>query len=412
MFNTRFKSHHDVKDFIVSKTGRNLRTPISYWNKLNKPAIDKDGGIYIHVPFCDKICSFCNMNRTQVDNNLDDYTNYLIKEIKKYKNKKYIESKEISVIFFGGGTPTIFKPYQLEKILSTLRDTFILASNCEFTFETTLHNLNDEKLEIMQKYGVNRLSVGIQTFSDRGRKLLNRTYTQAQVIEKLKDLKSKFKGLVCIDIIYNYLDQTFEEILEDARIAKDISPDSISFYSLMIHEGSKISKDLNSGAKSFDYELKKDKEIHDLFLREMSKGGYKLLEYTKITKGTDSYKYIRNTHKLKDLIPIGIGAGGRVGDLEIYNLNKFITFYSKDSDLTMKMKKLSGIAQNEFVDYESIKNITGNSYNNILDTLKELENLNYIILKEDGYLCTDKGIFFGNNISAKLVNTFYEANNK
>ncbi|MGX6592387.1 coproporphyrinogen-III oxidase family protein [Cetobacterium ceti] len=408
MFNTRFKSHHDVKDVITSKVKRKISLPFKYWSLLNKDPIDIDGGIYVHTPYCDKICSFCNMNRKQLDNDLEDYTNYLVKEINKYKFKNYIQKKRFSVVFFGGGTPTIFKPHQLEKILKALRETFILAENFEFTFETTLHNLTWEKLEVMKKYGVNRLSIGIQTFSDRGRKLLNRTYDQKWVKNRIKELRTKFEGLVCIDIIYNYLDQTEEEVINDAKIASELSPDSISFYSLMIHEGSKISKDLNTGEKTFDYHLERDRKLHDIFLNNIEKEGYNILEHTKVSKGTDSYSYIKNVHQLKDLIPIGVGAGGRVSNIEMFNLNKIVTFYATDSPLSTKLKKLSGATQYEFVSYESIKNIVGDHFDEIFKLLKDLEKEEYIILFDDKYQYTRKGTFWGNNISAILVEKLFE----
>ncbi|MGL4308313.1 MAG: radical SAM protein [Cetobacterium sp.] len=408
MFNVRFKSHHDVKDVITSKVKRKLNLPFSYWNIMKKDPIDLDGGIYVHTPFCDKICSFCNMNRKQLDNDLEDYTNFLIKEINKYKDKPYVQKKKFSVIFFGGGTPTIFKPHQLEKILKNLRDVFPLNDKYEFTFETTLHNLTWEKLEVMKKYGVNRLSIGIQTFSNRGRKLLNRTYDQQWVTNRISEIRQRFNGLICIDIIYNYLDQTHEEVIADAEIASQVSPDSISFYSLMIHDGSKISKDLNSGEKTFDYKTEKDRELHDLFLNTIFSKGYKILEHTKVTKGTDSYQYIKNVHQLKDLIPIGIGAGGRIQNIELFHLNKFVTFYSKDSDLATNMKKLSGLTQYEFVYYEGIKNIVGEHFNSLFETLKELEKDNYIVLKEDHFKYTQKGTFWGNNISSLLVEKYFD----
>lgn len=407
MFKERFKSHHDVKDIISSKTKRKLKLPSSYWKLMNNEPLDKDGGIYLHIPYCDKICSFCNMNRKQLDNDLEDYTAYLVKEINRYKDKKYIKGKEFSVIFFGGGTPTILKPHQLEKILSSLRDVFPMSENFEFTFETTLHNLTWDKLEVMQKYGVNRLSIGIQTFSERGRKLLNRTYTKDYVIDKIKLLQQKFKGLICIDIIYNYLDETLEEVLEDAKIVEELQPDSVSFYSLMIHDGSKISKDLNSGERQFDYKIKRDKELHDAFLDSVRNAGYKILEHTKVTKGTDTYRYIRNVHKLKDLIPIGIGAGGRVQNIELYHLNKYITFYAQDSEIVMKAKKLSGITQYDFVTFESLKEIVGEKFDKIYKKLIELENENYLKFEKDGYRYTTKGIFWGNNISALLVDEYF-----
>ena len=408
MFKVRYKSHHDVKDVILSKNKRKLKLPLSYWKLMEKEPEDLDGGIYVHVPFCDKICSFCNMNRKQLDNDLEDYTKFLVKEINKYREKTYVQKKRFSVIFFGGGTPTILKTHQLEKVLSTLREVFPLNEEYEFTFETTLHNLTWEKLEIMEKYGVNRLSVGIQTFSGRGRKLLNRTYNQEFVKNRLKEIKERFKGLVCLDIIYNYLDQSLEEIREDAKIVSEISPDSVSYYSLMIHDGSEISKDLSSGEKSFDYKTERDKELHDTFLNFLLENGYSILEHTKLTKGTDSYRYIRNVHKLKDLIPIGVGAGGRVQNIELYHLNKLVTFYSLDTEKVMKLKKISGITQYEHVQLEELKNIVKEKYNEIYKVLEELERKDYIHIEENSYRYTKKGVFWGNNISALLVEKYLE----
>lgn len=408
MFKVRYKSHHDVKDVILSKNKRKLKLPLSYWKLMEKEPEDLDGGIYVHVPFCDKICSFCNMNRKQLDNDLEDYTKFLVKEINKYREKTYVQKKRFSVIFFGGGTPTILKTHQLEKVLSTLREVFPLNEEYEFTFETTLHNLTWEKLEVMEKYGVNRLSIGIQTFSDRGRKLLNRTYNQEFVKNRLKEIKERFKGLVCLDIIYNYLDQSLEEVREDAKIVSEISPDSVSYYSLMIHDGSEISKDLSSGEKSFDYKTERDKELHDTFLNFLLENGYSILEHTKLTKGTDSYRYIRNVHKLKDLIPIGVGAGGRVQNIELYHLNKLVTFYSLDTEQVMKLKKISGITQYEHVQLEELKNIVKEKYNEIYKVLKELERKDYIHIEENSYRYTKKGVFWGNNISALLVEKYLE----
>ncbi|MGL6066340.1 MAG: coproporphyrinogen-III oxidase family protein [Cetobacterium sp.] len=404
MFKVRFKSHHDVKNVILSKSKRKLKLPASYWKILDKEPEDLDGGIYVHIPFCDKICSFCNMNRKQLDNDLEDYTKFLIKEINKYRDKVYITKKRFSVIFFGGGTPTILKPDQLEKVLIALREVFTLNEKYEFTFETTLHNLSFEKLDIMKKYGVNRLSIGVQTFSNRGRKLLNRTYEEEVVVQKIKDIKHYFEGLVCIDIIYNYLEQSTDEVLKDAEIVASIKPDSVSYYSLMIHDGSSISKDLNSGERSFHYKTEKDRELHDIFLEKLLNSGYKILEHTKLTRGTDEYKYIKNVHELKDLIPIGVGAGGRVQNIELYHLNKLVTFYSFDSEEVMKMKKLSGLTQYEFVDLKKLENIVGaKKYTSIYKTLKELEAKEYLDLNENTYRYTKKGIFWGNNISALLV---------
>lgn len=409
MFEKRYKSHHDVKDVINKLTKKSIVTPFTFNKLLNEEPENKEAGIYVHTPYCDKICSFCNMNRKQVSNNLDDYVEYLCKEFEKYGSKKYVQVKEITTIFFGGGTPTIYKEHQLEKILSTLTNNFNISSNCEFTFETTLHNLTLKKLAIMEKYGVNRLSIGIQTFSDRGRKLLNRTYEQKEIIKRIKELKKNFKGLICIDIIYNYLDESLEEIENDAKIATELEVDSISFYSLMIHEGSNLSKALNENKLNFNYQIYRDKELHHTFLEKTLNNGYKLLEHTKITNGKDEYRYIKNINSFSDLFAIGVGAGGRVKNIEYFNLNKFITFYAKDSDFKYRVKKLSGILQYPEVKLSNIRELTGDKiYPEILRILQEFQKNKYIEFFEDSFKYTLDGIFWGNSIVAVLVEKMIE----
>lgn len=409
MFEKRYKSHHDVKDVINKLTKKSIVTPFTFNKLLNEEPENKEAGIYVHTPYCDKICSFCNMNRKQVSNNLDDYVEYLCKEFEKYGSKKYVQGKEITTIFFGGGTPTIYNEYQLEKILSTLTNNFNISSNCEFTFETTLHNLTLKKLAIMEKYGVNRLSIGIQTFSDRGRKLLNRTYEQKEIIKRIKELKKNFKGLICIDIIYNYLDESLEEIENDAKIATELEVDSISFYSLMIHEGSNLSKALNENKLNFNYQIYRDKELHHTFLEKTLNNGYKLLEHTKITNGKDEYRYIKNINSFSDLFAIGVGAGGRVKNIEYFNLNKFITFYAKDSDFKYRVKKLSGILQYPEVKLSDIRELTGDKiYPEILRILQEFQKNKYIEFFEDSFKYTLDGIFWGNSIVAVLVEKMIE----
>lgn len=409
MFEIRYKSHHDVKNIITKLIPNKMVTPFYFNRVMKQKPKDSTADIYVHTPYCDTICSFCNMNRKKVDNNLDSYVQYLCKEFEKYKNRKYVQEKTIDTIFFGGGTPTIYSASQLETILSSLKNNFNISKNCEFTFESTLHNLTPEKLCIMEKYGVNRISIGVQTFSDRGRKLLNRTFDQKEVINRLKDIKKSYSGLICIDIIYNYLDETIEEVTKDAEIAIELGIDSISFYSLMIHKGSKISKDLENNKLSFDYHIRRDKELHNKFLEVTLNNGFSLLELTKITNGKDTYGYIQNINSCKDLIAIGVGAGGRVDNIEYYNMNKLISFYSQDSDFSYKAKKLSGLLQYPKVNLTEIRELTGDDiYPSILGILQECEREDFLEFFENSFKYTVDGIFWGNTIAASIITKMIE----
>ena len=410
MFDIRYKSHHDVKNIIEKKMKRKIVTPFTFNKVLKESPLSKEGGIYVHTPYCDKICSFCNMNRKQVDNDLNDYTDYLCKEFKKYGEKKYIKEKNITTIFFGGGTPTIYKAHQLKKILSTLRENFNISNDCEFTFETTLHNLTWEKLEIMEKYGVNRISIGIQTFSNRGRKLLNRTYEQEYIVNRIKEIRERFKGLICIDIIYNYPDQSDEEIENDAKIACELSVDSVSFYSLMIQEGSQISRDRSENKVIFKYNLARDKELHDKFLNITLSNGYSILEHTKITNGKDQYRYIKNVNSSSDLIAIGVGAGGRISNYEFFHLNKLISFYAYDNELKFRIKKLSGILQYKKIELDEIKELTKESYDKVYKLLEDFEKKGLLILTKETMEYTLDGVFWGNSITTALVELMIENN--
>ena len=312
MFEKRIKGHHSGHP---NKSEFATKEDLYEFLEDGVPE-QKEGVIYFHVPFCDTICSFCSMNRSKLDGELDDYTQYLLGEIDKYSKFSYIQQKSFESVYFGGGTPTTLKERHLEKILKAINEKFIISKTCEFSFETTLHNLNISKVRLMQSLGVNRFSIGVQTFSEAGRKLLNRTHSKEAAIEHLKKIKDEFKGFVCTDIIYNYPNETEEEVREDARILKDIAVDSTSFYSLQFLDGSVLS---NTFSQDY-YNIETDRKLHNAFVEEMFKGGdYEFLEYTKLNrKGRDEYKYIRLSHAGADVLPIGVSAGGQLGEFGIF----------------------------------------------------------------------------------------------
>ncbi|WP_022820149.1 radical SAM protein [Fusobacterium russii] len=407
MFKIRYKSHHDVEAVISNLVKSERATKDDFLQKMNSKNKTGQLGIYFHTPYCDKICSFCNMNRKQLDNDLEEYTEYLCAEIIKNGQYEFVKTSEVDVVFFGGGTPTIFRASQLERILKALRENFVFAKEYEMTFETTLHNLSLDKVEILNKYGVNRISVGIQTFSDRGRKYLNRTYDKNYAVKRLKEIKEKFNGLICIDIIYNYPNQTDEEILEDIELLSEIGVASASFYSLMIQEGSKISVD-KEDKDAFIYDIKRDEEIHNLFYEKALEKAYNLLEFTKITDGRDKYMYIRNNNALKNLLPIGVGAGGRIENIGCYNFNKDMSFYSKSTDLQIRLSTISGMMQFDKFSLEEFKKCcTEKAYEKALGIFKEYEEEGYIEIKDGYVIYLSKGIFWGNSMSAKLIEEIF-----
>ncbi|MDR1832543.1 MAG: radical SAM protein [Fusobacteriaceae bacterium] len=200
----RLKSHHDAASLVEKYQKAEKATEADFSAKLEERPENNPKAMYVHVPWCDRICSFCNMNRKQADAALTAYPARLAAELEKYGKTRYLRESRFEAIFFGGGTPTVLSTEQLATVLSALRKNVHLAEDCEFTFESTLHNLQEDKIGLLTQYGVNRISVGIQTFSERGRQFYNRTYNRQQALDKLRTLQKLFHGDVCVDIIYNF----------------------------------------------------------------------------------------------------------------------------------------------------------------------------------------------------------------
>lgn len=410
-FETRHKSHHNSSGLIGKYYPQRRVTEEEFLSKLKEEPKDVPRAIYVHTPYCDKICSFCNLNREQLSGSLDSYADYIVSEFDKYGEYRYFKEKSVDVIYFGGGTPTVYKNNQLEKILKSVNRNIKFSKEYEFTLETTLHNLNDEKIELMNKYGVNRLSVGIQSFSDEGRKFYNRTYSKNETIERLTQLKDKFNGEVCIDIIYNYPGQKIEDAVEDAKLIKKLDLGSSSFYSLMVHEGSTLSHDIKDEKVKIQEDLKRERELHDAFIEELTKDSdYYVLELTKIAKkGRDKYKYIKTRNFGGDTFPIGVGAGGNVDNISVFRMKKDMSMFVEKSDYQQRLDRFSGLFQFPQIEKDTVRQIlNGEEIVIFEDTISKLKDNNFILEDETHYNLTENGLFWGNNISREILTTVVE----
>ncbi|MFV0498631.1 MAG: radical SAM protein, partial [Bacilli bacterium] len=183
MFDRRFKSHHDAEQFYKDLLTKRMSSKQELYDDLEHPIKASRNAIYIHIPFCDKICSFCNMNRTLSTNPKNDYVDKLLMQIKELGNKNAFNTSLIEAVYFGGGTPTTLLPKHFKEIIIALSSSFKLSSNVEITCETTLHNLSTDHIKIFNEIGINRISIGIQTFQDEGRHFFNRSFNKKEVIK-------------------------------------------------------------------------------------------------------------------------------------------------------------------------------------------------------------------------------------
>lgn len=414
LFEVRHKSHHNVGG-LLKKYYPTVMKGENDLIEILKNRSDVPKAIYMHTPYCDKICSFCNLNREQLKGSLEEYSDFIASEFDKYGQYNYFKEGTFDVVYFGGGTPTVYKANQLEKILQSVQRNVNFSQGYEFTLETTIHNLTDEKIELLNKYGVNRISIGIQSFTERGREFYNRTYDTKTTIENIKNIKSKFNGEVCVDIIYNYPDQKIEDVIFDAKTIKELDLGSSSFYSLMIHEGSKLSQDVHNNILTMKDNLEKERALHDTFVSELTKGNdYYVLELTKIAKkGRDQYKYIKTRNFGGDTFPIGTGAGGNVGNISIFRMGKDRSMYVEKSDYQQRIERIGGLFQFPSISKEMLFQLLSDNEVSIFNK-RINEYIQMGLLKDENTTLnlTASGLFWGNNIARDIIETLIEEANK
>jgi oxygen-independent coproporphyrinogen-3 oxidase len=423
MFTERFRSHHDAEHSLEALLGKPkgpLRQILKMksWSAVEArlkespsgEARSRPRGIYIHVPHCDKICSFCNLNRKERKGaDLDAYAAYIAGEIKTYGAYPYIRERPFSSVYFGGGTPTVLTVEQLSLILEALHRYIPLVEDCEISLESTQHNLGAKKAAALADMGVNRFSVGIQTFSDRGRKILGRTYDGEKALEDLYALRAAFKGTLGIDIIYSYPNQSIEEINRDAEICVSSGVDSVSFYSLMIHRGSSLAQSIDKGETQFVRDIESDRERHNLFYNRLTESGFTLLELSKLARpNRDAYRYIHIQYETGDLIPIGAGAGGRIAGFQIYSMAPGKRFVSPGNEEYDRYYRLLGELQFGLYDPALMARFLGPAVEKaITEKIQELCGRGFLVPvpQSSAWSLSPDGVFWGNNIAVEVLKT-------
>lgn len=397
MFKERIKTHH-------SAMGDGARYAAGARCVMEALCEEESRGrrnstIYIHVPFCRKICSFCNMRRS-LQKPTDHYAELVIREIEEYAKLPYIRSSVFDAVYFGGGTPTTLNTEDLCAILDTLKAKLHFTENAEFTIETTVTELTDEKLDALIAHGVNRFSVGVQTFHDAGRKQMGRIGTGAAAYEKLQTLKSYEGVTVSMDLIYNYPGQTMEDLMEDLAKIRQLELDGFSMYSLIDMKKTPI--DAAQGAVN-------DEKMFFAIAEQMKKHGYTFLELTKMVRN-DRYRYIMNRHQGADTLPLGAGAGGSVNHLAMMNPIKLEEYEESVRNFSSRVGMLFQKEYEEIVRFKGDIQTTYLPKNESLYVQKEAyENVRRRLLDEgmitpegECYRLTDQGIFWGNTISREL----------
>ena len=203
---------------------------------------------YIHIPFCKTKCTYCGFFQNGTSQSIEDnYIDGLIGELKLASESPRLKDGFIHAVFIGGGTPTSLSPTNSERLLKAIKEYLPLANDYELTLEGRIHDLIPENLEVWMNNGVNRMSIGIQSFNTEVRQMVGRLDTKETVLERLAALKAYGQCSVVIDLIYGLPGQTMEVWEQDLADLVKSGVDGADLYQLNVFDGSDLNRDIASG---------------------------------------------------------------------------------------------------------------------------------------------------------------------
>lgn len=206
-------------------------------------------GLYIHVPFCIKKCLYCDFTSYPLSGPaVKSYLESLIREINLYGSALADEDKIITSIFFGGGTPTTLPAASFKTVLNAVRSSFFLAAGCEVTVEANPGTVDGAGLTELRQAGVNRLSIGVQSFHDRLLGVLGRIHSAAQAVQAVQLARKAGFDNLNLDFIFGIPGQTNHDWRETLHRAVEMAPEHIAAYSLQLEEGTPLAQAAERGA--------------------------------------------------------------------------------------------------------------------------------------------------------------------
>ncbi|MDA3928260.1 MAG: coproporphyrinogen-III oxidase family protein [Prolixibacteraceae bacterium] len=379
-------------------------------------AQNTDRVIYIHIPFCSNICPFCIYSKQKTNDNelISNYFTVLIQQIKALSSSIWVQSAPFKAVYFGGGTPTSVSVHHLEAILNELEKSIPLSTDCEITVESTITDLTPEKLSVLKNAGVNRMSLGVQSFDKQTRKSLGRIAGSDEISETIESIHKDGISNICIDLLYNLKDQNFATWKHDlAAISKNLIT-GCSVYSLIsTHTRAQTSevREPELLEKEYKFFTEADERLPEIDGWER----FTTVQYGHRKNGKATYVSAHGQNA--DLLAFGSGAGGRInninyiqtGNVEEYInaqgdfMNDPILFLSIDEKY-LKLRAIFSLSEAlslKLTDYQDLE-----SY--FEDIIAQLINDGLVIIRDKALVLTPNGRFWAANISALFTQRIRE----
>jgi len=370
-------------------------------------------GIYLHIPFCKRKCVYCNFYSIASQTRQADLVKCLKLELQ--KRKHLVDNEIIETIYFGGGTPSLLKSYEIDSVFETIFQNYSLSDTPEITLEANPDDITEEYLCHLAATPVNRLSIGIQSFHEADLKYLKRIHSSGQALNSVKAAQDKGFSNLSIDLIYGIPTLTGEGWLENIHKAIDLNVPHISCYSLTVEEGTPLPGLIKKGKLTSPEDEQSISQFR-ILMKKMKSGGYRHYEISNFC--LPGMEAVHNTHYWKGKKYLGIGPSAHSfdGNTRSWNVAS-VTEYIRQVEegrLSPQSEILSiSDHYNEYV-MTSLRTMWGIEIKTITDrfgpvmtghfhdAVSEYLSSGKVIQKEGTYFLSDEGKLWADRIASDL----------
>ncbi|MCX6244496.1 MAG: radical SAM family heme chaperone HemW [Bacteroidetes bacterium] len=370
-------------------------------------------GIYIHIPFCRRKCHYCNFYSIPSLKYRERFLDALKEEI--YIQRNYLEEKQVETIYFGGGTPSFLKAEEIAGLLAEIRGYYNISGDPEITLEANPDDIDPSLLQAYRSIGINRLSIGVQSFFDDDLEYLNRTHSAQKAEESVSQAKAAGFSNISLDLIYGIPTLTNEKWGKNLEKAFSLDVPHISTYSLTVEP--KTALDLLIRKKKLPGPVEEQVLSHfRILLRKMNDHGFEHYEISNFCRdglySRHNSMYWNGTHYL-GLGPSAHSFNGTSRQWNLSNLVQYIT-QIKENDRFYESEELTTIQQyNEYV-MVSLRTMWGCDSRKIREEFGDETGERFtehvarfiesgdVIEKDSIYYLTDEGKLFADGIAAEL----------
>lgn len=380
----------------------------------------KELGIYVHIPFCKQKCYYCDfISYANKEEKTKEYVKCIQKEIE-IESKKYSKDEyEITTIYLGGGTPSYISALYIENIINVIKLNYNIKDNAEITIEINPGTVNEEKILIYEKIGINRVSIGLQTTNDKLLKQIGRIHTYEEFLNCYKLVSKSKIDNINVDLMLALPNQTIEDLEESLQKVINLKPNHISLYSLILEEGTKLEKMVSENIVKLPEE-DMEREMYWKTKRILEKNGYNHYEISNFAKEGYKSKHNMNCWSQKEYLGFGVAAHSYMNRKRYCNINNIEEYVSNikkgkiENNRTVceiqnkideqKEFMMLGLRKIDGIDIQEFKNkFVENPIYVFHKELEKLVNEDLVEIDLDKIKLTNKGLDFANLVWEKFV---------